>query len=69
MATTSPAPTPAPASAPKGKLYTALTPVDYNNKRYEIGSQLRLEKEDADPLLAVNAIAPVGKEAKEGGAE
>lgn len=59
MATSSPSPAP----APKGKRYRALTPVDYNNKRYEIGKTLELDADAAEPLLARSAIERAGKDA------
>jgi hypothetical protein len=41
--------------------FKVITPVDFNNKRYEPGRYVELEQEDADPLLLVGAVAPTGK--------
>lgn len=39
------------------KNYTVLTPIEHNNKRFEPGATIGLDDEQADPLLAVTAIA------------
>lgn len=50
--------------------FKALTPIEHNGKRYETDKVLDLSDEEAEPLLAVNAIEPAGKKtAEEGKAE
>lgn len=44
------------------KTYNAETPIRFNGKRYEIGSQIELEDKDAKPLLISKSISG-GKEA------
>ncbi len=47
------------------KTYQALTPIDCDGERYEIGEPIELEDKQAQPLLAVSAIeAPPEKAAK-----
>lgn len=40
------------------KTYTVLTPVEHNRKSYAPGNPLKLEDQDAEPLLAVKAVEP-----------
>lgn len=43
------------------KIYTVLTAIDHDQKRYEIGTSIELNDEQAEPLYKVAAIsAPIG---------
>lgn len=42
----------------------ALTPIDYNNKRYEIGKTIEVADEHIDELLAAKAIELPAKHEK-----
>lgn len=39
------------------KIYSVLSPVNFNNKRYEVDATLELDDEHAEGLLRVAAIA------------
>ena len=44
--------------------FKVITPLDFNNKRYEPGRYVELEQQDADPLLLVGTVEPAGKAAQ-----
>jgi len=37
--------------------YTCQQPIEHDQKRYDIGSEIDLDKDDAGPLLAIKHIA------------
>ncbi|MDH2918491.1 MAG: hypothetical protein PXX73_04780 [Sideroxydans sp.] len=39
------------------KIYSVLSPVEFDHQRYEIGAEIELEEVHAEGLLGVNAIA------------
>ncbi|MCA0268783.1 MAG: hypothetical protein LCH53_06150 [Bacteroidetes bacterium] len=45
-----------PSTTPKKTRYTALSPINFNKKPYELGDTLTLTDEEAAPLIAVAAI-------------
>lgn len=49
------------------KSYTVISPVDFDNKRYEIGAAISLDDERAQALLAAGAIEPRAEKKPEKG--
>lgn len=41
--------------------YTALTPIDYDNKRYAAGKPIQLDDDAAAELLAIGAVEKAKK--------